>query len=208
MDTLRDIAVNSPKAYINREMSWLDFSRRVLELAEDTSTPLFERVKFAGIMDMIYDEFAMKRIGGLRRKIAKKSKHISPDGQTPNEELLLCRAELNRQTAILSNLVENELRPLLSEVGLPILDYEQLNSEQRTAMQSFFRESVAPILTPLALDIGHPFPFISNLGLNAAVMFCGKDKDNPKFIRIKIPPNRPRWIPLSGGGYVPLEQVI
>lgn len=208
MDSLHDIAVNSPEAYINREMSWLNFSRRVLELAEDTSIPLFERVKFAGIMDMIYDEFAMKRIGGLRRKIARKSKRISPDGHTPTEELLLCRAELNRQTAILSNLVEHDLRPLLNEAGLPILDYEQLNNEQRSAMQSYFHESVAPILTPLAVDIGHPFPFISNLGLNAAVMFCRKDKNNPQFIRIKIPPNRPRWVPLRGGGYVPLEQVI
>ena len=208
MDSIREFTIDSPNAYINRELSWLSFSRRVLELVEDTTIPLFERVKFAGIMGMIYDEFAMKRIGGLRRKIEKKISRISPDGRTPKEELSLCRAELNRQTEILSNLVEYTLRPLLSKAGVTFFNYEQLNNEQRTEMETYFRESVEPILTPLAVDIGHPFPFISNLGLNVAGMLYQHNKTNPSFIRRKVPPNRPRWVPLAGGGYVPLEQII
>ena len=106
MGKMQKIAIESPEAYVNRELSWLDFARRVLEMAEDPATPLLERVKFAGIMGMLYDEFAMKRIGGLRRLIEKKSDRISPDGRTPQEELRACRRELRRQPGdiVLTNL--------------------------------------------------------------------------------------------------------
>jgi polyphosphate kinase len=208
MGKARKIAIDSAEAYINRELSWLDFARRVLEMAEDPALPLLERLKFAGIMGMLYDEFAMKRIGGLRRLMEKKSDRISPDGRTPQEELQASRKELQRQTAILCELVETQLRPALAEAGIPILDYDQLSDVQRAQMQRYFRESVEPILTPLATDAGHPFPFIRNLGLNLAVVLNRADKKRPRFIRIKVPPNRPRWIPVHGGGYVPLEQVI
>ena len=117
MGKARKIAIDSAEAYINRELSWLDFARRVLEMAEDPALPLLERLKFAGIMGMLYDEFAMKRIGGLRRLIEKKSDRISPDGRTPREELKACRRELQQQTAILSELVETRLRPALAEAG-------------------------------------------------------------------------------------------
>jgi polyphosphate kinase len=208
MGKARKIAIDSAEAYINRELSWLDFARRVLEMAEDPALPLLERLKFAGIMGMLYDEFAMKRIGGLRRLMEKKSDRISPDGRTPQEELQASRKELQRQTAILCELVETQLRPALAEAGIPILDYDQLSDVQRAQMQRYFRESVEPILTPLATDAGHPFPFIRNLGLNLAVVLNRADKKRPRFIRIKVPPNRPRWIPVHGGGYVPLEQII
>lgn len=208
MDEVPPIQFDSPEAYTNRELSWLSFARRVLELAEDPETPLLERVKFAGIMGMIYDEFAMKRIGGLRRRIAKKSNRISPDGRTPMQELQLCREELKHQTEILCHLVENQLRPALSKVGIPIVEYENLNDEQREHMQQYFKKAVKPILTPLAVDAGHPFPFITNLSLNLAVLLEREDNKRSYFIRIKIPPNRPRWVPLPSGGYVPLEQVI
>jgi polyphosphate kinase len=208
MDAVQAISVDSPEAYINRELSWLDFARRVLELAEDPATPLLERVKFAGIMGMIYDEFAMKRIGGLRRRIEGGNNRLSPDGRTPPEELHLCRQEFHRQAAMLCDVVEGQLRPALAGAGIPLLNYGQLDEEQRAYVRRYFHESVEPILTPLAVDAGHPFPFISSLGLNLAIVLHSEGSQRPRFARIKVPPNRPRWVPLPGSGYIPLEQVI
>jgi polyphosphate kinase len=208
MESEQAVSVDSPEAYINRELSWLDFARRVLELAEDPATPLLERVKFAGIMGMIYDEFAMKRIGGLRRRIEKGNNRLSPDGRTPPEELQLCRQEFQRQAAMLCDIVEGQLRPALAAAGIPLLGYDQLDDGQREHVKRYFHESVEPILTPLAVDAGHPFPFISSLGLNLAILLHSEGSQRPRFVRIKVPPNRPRWVPLPDGGYVPLEQVI
>ena len=205
------IDTDSPNTLINRELSWLGFARRVLALAEDPDLPLLERVKFAGIMGMLYDEFAMKRIGGLKRKIEKKKKKkkLSHGGLTPVEELQACRQELHEQARIVSRLVRIELRPALTAAGIPILNHTELNKQQRTYMQQYFRESVEPILTPLAVDASHPFPFISNLGLNIAVEVKETKKKRNRFVRIKVPANRPRWVPLPDkAGFVPLEQVI
>jgi polyphosphate kinase len=202
------IGIGTPEAYINRELSWLHFARRVLELAEDRTVPLLERVKFAGIMGMLYDEFSMKRMGGLRRRIEQGSTRLSSDGRTLREEIQLCRDELKRQTAMLCRLVDDELRPALAAVGIPLLDYADLDEDQKAHMQQHFVQSVQPILTPLAVDVGHPFPFVSNLSLNLAVALKRSGKKRSKFIRIKVPTNRPRWVPLPTGGYVPLEQVI
>ena len=202
------ITVGSPESFINRELSWLCFARRVLALAQDPETPLLERVKFAGIMGMLYDEFAMKRIGGLRRRLKKKSTRISSDGLTLEQELTLCRGELHTQSHELCDLVELELRPALAKAGIPILNFDQLDDDQRAHMQQYFRDSVEATLTPLSVDVGHPFPFIRNLGLNLAVRLRDVSHKKPRFIRIKLPPNRPRWVPVPGGGYVPLEQII
>jgi len=171
--------------------------------------PLLERVKFAGIMGMLYDEFTMKRIGGLKRTIEKKKKKASSDGLTPEEELRACRDELHRQAGLVSKLVRDELRIALKAAGIPILEYEALTKKQRAYMERYFCESVEPILTPLAVDVSHPFPFISNLGLNLAVQLTKTKKKRKRFVRIKVPANRPRWVPIpAGAGYVPLEQVI
>lgn len=203
------IDIDSPTAYINRELSWLSFARRVLAMAQDPKLPLLERVKFAGIMGMLYDEFAMKRMGGLKRKILKKKIKPSRDGLTPAEQLRACRTELNDQASLVSKLVQSKLRPALTKTGIPILEYKALNKKQRGQMLAYFQESVEPILTPLAVDVSHPFPFISNLGLNLAIEVKEKKKKRNRFVRIKVPANRPRWVPLSGeSGFVPLEQVI
>ena len=202
---------DSPNLLINRELSWLSFARRVLALAEDPELPLLERVKFAGIMGMLYDEFAMKRLGGIKRKIekGKKKKKLSHGGLTPEEELVACRKELYKQAQVVCRLLQDELRPALAAAGIPILEYNQLDEQQQAEMQRYFIESVEPILTPLAVDASHPFPFISNLGLNIAVEVTGTKKKRNQFVRIKVPANRPRWVPLPGdGGYVPLEDVI
>ncbi len=207
------IDVDSPSSLINRELSWLSFARRVLALAEDPHLPLLERVKFAGIMGMLYDEFAMKRMGGLKRKIEKrkrkKKKKLSPDGLSAEEELMACREEMHKQARLVSRLVTNKLRPALAAAGIPILEYTELSDKQQEQMQRYFREAVEPILTPLAVDVSHPFPFISNLGLNIAVEVKETKKKRNRFVRIKVPANRPRWVPLpDSAGFVPLEQVI
>jgi polyphosphate kinase len=203
------VTPESPAALINRELSWLSFARRVLALAEDPEQPLLERVKFAGIMGMIYDEFAMKRIGGLLRKGTTKGDEAGPGGLTPADELQACRAELRSQQELVARLVEEQLRPDLRELGTPILNVVDLDQSQRDFLARYFADSVAPILIPLAADAVHPFPFISNLGLNLAVLVTEPDRRNRRFVRIKVPDNRPRWVPLPDhAGWVPLEQVI
>jgi polyphosphate kinase len=203
------ITPDSPAALINRELSWLSFARRVLALAEDPEEPLLERVKFAGIMGMIYDEFAMKRIGGLLRKVRKGEGRRGPAGLTPAEELDACRAQLRSQQELVARLVEEQLRPALRDLGTPILDVGDLEPSQRDYLARYFADSVEPILIPLAADAAHPFPFISNLGLNLAIRVTEPGRRNPGFVRIKVPANRPRWVPLpDDAGWVPLEQVM
>lgn len=201
-----EIAVDAPEAYVNRELSWLAFARRVLSLVEDREVPLLERVKFAGIMGMLHDEFFMKRMSGLKRQIARGVEKRSLDGLRPQEEFQACRAEIVRQARDLDRAVQDELRPGLARAGIPILDYGELSAPQRGEVDAYFRSMVLPILTPLAVDAEHPFPFISNLGLNLGVELHEGRRD--RFVRIKVPANRARWVPLSGVGFVPLEQVI
>ena len=203
------VTPDSPLALINRELSWLSFARRVLALAEDPEQPLLERVKFAGIMGSIYDEFAMKRIGGLFRKVQKRDHKRGPEGLTPAEELKACRAELRSQQELVATLVEEQLRPALRDLGTPILDIGDLDPSQRDFLVRYFADTVEPILIPLAADAAHPFPFISNLGLNLAVLVTEPGRRKPRFVRIKVPASRPRWVPLPDhAGWVPLEQVI
>ena len=209
MAELGQITPDSPTALINRELSWLSFASRVLALAEDPGQPLLERVKFAGIMGTIYDEFAMKRIGGLLRQVRKGWSKRGPDGLTSAEVLEACRAELRSQQQRVATLVDEQLRPALRDVGLPILDVGDLGPSQRDFLARYCMNSVEPILVPLAADAAHPFPFISNLGLNLAVLVSEPGRRNPRFVRIKVPANRPRWVPLPDqAGWVPLEQVI
>jgi polyphosphate kinase len=201
-----------PQSYLNRELSWLYFARRVISLAEDPGLPLLERVKFAGIAGMLHDEFFMKRMSGLKRQMARSTGaggRTSIDGRTPQEEFQACRRELLDQASRVDALLQEQLRPAMESSGIPILDHDVLERGQKSALRDYFRESVAPILTPLAVDAEHPFPFISNLGLNLAILFVDAEDGGERFVRLKVPNNRPRWIPLPGGaGFVPLEQVI
>jgi polyphosphate kinase len=199
----------APEEFFNRELSWLSFARRVLSMAGDDSLPLMERVRFAGIVGMLHDEFSMKRLSGLKRRVEKGSRRVAPGGLPVDELFYSVRDELLDQNAILSRVIREELRPLLAAEGIPIVDYGDLSEKQRTSLRGYFEESVEPILTPLAVDAEHPFPFISSLGLNlAAFVPEGKGK-NERFIRVKVPGNRPRWVPFPDNrGFVPLEQVI
>jgi polyphosphate kinase len=199
----------SPEAFVDREISWLAFARRVLAQVEDERLPLLERVKFAGIMGMLHDEFFMKRISGMKRRIRKKSKKLSLDGRSAQEQLETCRRELVDQVDRLSAVMRQEILPALAAEGLPILDHDALGEAEQQRLRQYFRDSVKPILTPLAVDAEHPFPFISNDSLNLAVLVPAERPGQDRFVRIKVPDNRPRWVPLSHGeGFVPMEQVI
>ena len=196
----------SPELFFNRELSWLAFARRVLALVEDRSLPLLERVKFAGIMGMLHDEFFMKRIGGLKFQVKTGREHRSLDGRTVDEELRDCRAEIRSQMTALARVLNQEIRPGLAQSDLGIFDYRDLTPAQRERVDTHFERSVLPILTPLAVDAEHPFPFISGLGLNLAVRLALRRQE--RFVRIKVPANRGRWVPVPDSGWVPLEQVI
>jgi polyphosphate kinase len=195
--------------FFNRELSWLGFARRVLALVEDPSLPILERVKFAGIMGMLHDEFFMKRISGLKRQMVQKPEKVSIDGRTPSEAFEICRQEIIQQLRILEVAIEKDIRPTLAEAKMAIADYDQLDATQQAQIRKYFCRSVHPILTPLAVDAEHPFPFVSNFGLNLAILVPDGSKKKERFVRIKMPDNRPRWIPIEPGqGFVPLEQVI
>jgi polyphosphate kinase len=208
-DKTAAITIQSPNAYLNRELSWLNFARRVLALVEDSELPLLERLKFAGIMGMLHDEFFMKRISGLKRMLKRGVEKPSMDGRKPSEEMEACRKEILSQISALSRVMKEEVLPGLKKAGIPIWDYADLDKKQKEYLHEYFQSSVLPILTPLAVDAEHPFPFISNLGLNLAVQMSDKKKGRKRFVRLKVPNNRPRWIPLPDkAGFVPLEQVI
>src|SRR6516165_3558510 len=179
-----------------------------MALAEDPTVPLLERVKFAGIMGMLYDEFAMKRIGGLRRRIDRRNTRLSPDGRTPREELQLCREELKRSTRMLCRVVENEIRPALAEAGIALKNYDQLKADERAWLEAYFRHSVQPILTPLRGGCRPSVSFHQQPGAQ-----LGSVAVSPRGIPSSLPSDqgaaRPaRWVPLPRGGFVPLEQVI
>ena len=207
-------AMDDAELFLNRELSWLDFNRRVLDLAEDTSKPLLERVKFLAIFASNLDEFFMKRVGGLQRQRASSVATRSLDGRTPDDQLTLIHAKVR---GLLDSAIEcwyRRLHPALKEHGVTIRRYADLDDEQRGVADEFFARQVFPILTPLAVDPGHPFPFISNLSKSLGVSL--RDPDGlGSFVRIKLPENLPRWVPVEAEGedddaevFVPLEGVI
>ena len=214
------IDFEDPKLYINRELSLLEFFRRVLEEAQDEGNPLLERVKFIAIVGSIIDEFFMVRVAGLKQQIAANVVDISFDGQTPAEQLAAVR---KAAAALLRDARRclQDILPRLDEAGIHIQDYASLSDSQKARVDEYFNEVVFPVLTPLAVDPGRPWPHISNLSLNLAVLVRSK-KGLQHFARVKVPSTLPRLVPIkrsSGSvrkdGTVPhhhyftwLEQVI
>ena len=182
--------------FFNRELSWLDFNARVLELAEDATLPLLERVKFLAIFASNLDEFFMKRVGGLQRQRAARISTRTIDGLTPEEQLALIHARvrplLDRQVGCWYA----QLHPAMKKNGIRICRYAELSEADKAVADEFFRRNVFPILTPLAVDPGHPFPFISNLSKSLGVMIEHPTTAEQSFVRIKLPENLPRWVPL------------
>jgi polyphosphate kinase len=181
--------------YLNRQLSWLQFNRRVLDEAFDLRHPLIERAKFLAIFSSNLDEFFMVRVSGLQEQLESVPTELSPDGLSPAEQLRLIKPiviELaNRQHSCWSDYI----LPALRSAGVHILDYAELSDDQRAVAASFFHDEIFPILTPLAFDPGHPFPHISNLSLNLAVVIHDP-RQSERFARLKVPGMLPRLMPI------------
>src|SRR3954452_4773850 len=207
-----DLHPDSAEAYLNPHLSLLAFQRRVLEEAKDESSPLLERVKFLSILGSNIDEFFMVRVAGLWQQIETRTTEISLDGRSPSEQLELIRHEVTSLTAEIYELWRDDITPALRDAGIQILSLDELNPQQMTAVDDYFRRVVYPVLTPLAVDQGRPFPHISNLSLNIAATVRNGDGE-PHFARIKVPDSLPQLVPLPSqqAGELPfiwLEQLI
>jgi polyphosphate kinase len=219
--TKESIDLTSASLYFNRELSLLEFQRRVLEEACDEANPLLERVKFLAIFGSNMDEFFMVRVSGIRKMVEARIMDVSPDGMVPPDELAAIRKSAQDLLLEAQKYYQRKLLPQLEKADIHIIDYQKLNKTQKERVDTYFRDVIYPVLTPLALDPGHPFPHISNLSLNLAIVIHDK-KGNEKFARLKVPDTLPRLLPIkrsSGGvrkdGSIPrqhyfvwLEQVI
>ncbi|MGY1749508.1 RNA degradosome polyphosphate kinase [Modestobacter sp. SYSU DS0511] len=203
--------------FLNRELSWLDFNARVLELAEDDSLPLLERVKFLSIFASNLDEFFMVRIAGLKRRQSTGLTVRSPDGLTIREQLTRVTERTQDLMHRHAGVFTKDVTPLLEEQGIRILHWSDLADADAMRLREYFRDQVFPVLTPLAVDPAHPFPYISGLSLNLAVSVRDPDTGAPRFARVKVPNNVPRFIPVGPGGghnddstavFLPLEDLI
>lgn len=198
--------VEKSNLLLNRELSWLRFNLRVLEEAEDKRHPLLERVKFLTIFATNLDEFFMVRVSGLRRQVATGTGGLSPDGMTASEQILA----INQELLVLSERYDlcwkQDILPALQEAGIHVLHYGELTQRERQAIQRYFHREIFPVLTPLAFDPTHPFPHISNLSFNLAVLVKDPERGDC-FARVKVPDIFPRLVPISTEEDVALQQM-
>jgi polyphosphate kinase len=190
------IDLKNPDLYINRELSMLQFQRRVFEEAMDSNNPLLERVKFLAIVGSNMDEFFMVRVGGLQMQVDAGVVDFSIDGLSPAEQLAVVRKSAKDIMDKANNYWNDQLIPQLNDVGIHVLKFNELSEKQAENLQNYFDEVVFPVLTPLAFDPGHPFPYISNLSLNLAVLICDA-KGEKHFARVKVPASLPRFVPIK-----------
>jgi polyphosphate kinase len=205
-----DIDLSAPELYLNRELTWLAFNRRVFEEALDERNPLLERLKFLAITASNLDEFFMKRIGGLKQQVVAGMQELTVDGRTPQQQIDECLAEIrdfeSRQRALLPRLLEE-----LKKYDVHVLSFEQLTTEEQASIRDYYVRNIFPLVTPQALDPAHPFPFISNLSLNLLVTLRAPDDPEPSLARVKVPVGLgiPRFLRVAGTNrFVPLEDVI
>src|SRR5215469_2335663 len=192
------LTLESCELYINRELSLLEFQRRVLQEAEDPENPLLERVKFLSIVSSNLDEFFMVRVAGLQKQAASGSQEASVDGLPAAIQLQLIREEVRRIVEEMHQHLRNELLPALEREGIRISDLSALSPKERAALDSYFLQEVFPVLTPLAFDPARPFPHISSGSLNLALV-VGDDQGTENFARVKLPDSLPRLVPVSSG---------
>jgi polyphosphate kinase len=188
------LALDSPALYLNRELSWLAFNDRVLDQARNRQHPLLERVKFLAIVGTNLDEFFMVRVAALQKQLRTHRDHVSPDGLTTEQQLTLVRARAKRMLDEQAQCWTEALRPELAAHGIRFLEPHEYSDAVTDYLANYFRREIAPVLTPLAFDPGHPFPHISNRSKNLAVAV--KHEGRTKFARVKLPPVVPRFIPL------------
>lgn len=219
-----EIDLKDPQYYFNRELSWLEFNNRVLHEAIDPRTPLLERLKFLAIFSSNLDEFFMVRVAALKEQVEAQVTKLTPDGRSPQDQLALINQNLRPMLQKQHRHFEQALRPQMAAQGIYLLDYIDLSQEQRAYLQQYFEEQVFPVLTPLAIDPSHPFPYISNLSMNLAVVIKDSVTGEELFARVKVPKVLPRFIALpletqftptalaksraAVWAGVPLEQVI
>ena len=195
VESTADIDLKDSSLYVNRELSLLSFQHRVLEEAEDESNPLLDRVKFLSILGSNLDEFFMVRVAGLAAQMDAGSVEAGPDGMSPRAQLIAIRREYKKLLNEAHRCLE-KLLPLLQENGIFIHDHAELSTSQLRAISQYFDETVFPVLTPLALDPGRPFPHISNLSLNLAVLIRDHSGQE-RFARLKVPDSLPQLVPLN-----------
>ena len=202
--------LDAPEWYLNRELTWLEFNRRVLHEAADARNPLLERVKFLAILSSNLDEFFMKRIGGLKQQVGAGVHGLSVDGRTPAEQIDACH-EMVRDIKIDQRRLGSELKRLLEREGIRICGYSDLNDEQQELISRHYMENIFPLVTPMVMDPAHPFPFVSNLSLNLLVTIQRPDGKGTALARIKVPTGSgvPRFLQVADDAvFVPLEDVI
>ncbi|HXE52748.1 MAG TPA: hypothetical protein VN541_07015, partial [Tepidisphaeraceae bacterium] len=200
--------------FLSRDLSWLEFNRRVLHEALDSRTPLLERVRFLGIFTSNLDEFYMKRVGGLRQQIASGLVSHGPDATSPSDALAQIRRAVLPMLKQQSEAYLNDIRPALAANGTELLEWNALTSAEREQASSYFEANVFPVLTPLAVDPGIPFPFISNLSNSLGVVLHHPDSHENLFARVKVPEVLPKWLrvgdtaPGASMRFVSLQEII
>ncbi|MEN9854743.1 MAG: hypothetical protein RLZ30_852 [Actinomycetota bacterium] len=196
--------------FLERELSWLDFNQRVLELAEDKSLPLLERVNYTAIFASNLDEFFMVRVASLKRRIATGIATPSPSGLSPLEVLQRISERTRELQLRHAELFTEELAPALAQAKINIVHWSTLSPDEQNSLHDYFQSQVFPVLTPLAVDPAHPFPYISGLSLNLAVVLRNPKSKAEHFARVKVPPLLPRFVQVPGSSsrYVPLEDVM
>jgi len=205
--------LEDPSLYLNRELSWLEFNRRVLAQATDAAVPLLERLRFLSIFSSNLDEFFMVRVAGLKRQVEAGVTSRTADGRTPSEQLEAISARLRPMIDAAADCLHDQLLRLLARQGVALVSVADLDDAQRAAVDAYFAEEVFPVLTPLAVDPGHPFPYISNLSLSLAVMVRDRKTGARHFARVKVPGVLPRFVrPQTDDSatavFVPLEELI
>lgn len=197
------------KGFINRELSWLEFNFRVLHEAFDERNPLLERLKFLAIFSSNLDEFYMVRVAGLRRQVATGVHPLAPDGMSPEEQLAAVNVRVGELIELQQECLHDVLLPALERYGVKLVGMDELNPQEWQTVDVFFETQVFPVLTPLAIDPSHPFPYISNLSLSLAVQIYDPITATQRFARVKVPKILPRWVNIGRENhFIPLEQVI
>jgi polyphosphate kinase len=207
--TTRLLTDTSGSTLLNRELSWLDLNKRVLDLAADPSEPLLERVKFCSIFSSNLDEFFMVRVAGLLDQVIARVNVLSPDGRTPQQALADVRERALELTAAQSRLWREELVPALAAEGIVVGTVDDATPEEHAALEASFARQIYPVLTPLAVGPGQPFPYISGLSLSLGVTVRDPDSGEERFARVKVPETLPRFVSIGDRGLmIPLEGVI
>jgi polyphosphate kinase len=199
---------DSAERFFNRELSWLDFDRRVLELARDAGRPILERAKFLAIFSRNLDEFFQVRVSELQDLVAERDETPAPDGLTPAAQLAAIRERVLELSALAYETFERELLPALRDAGIDLVAWHELSEQERTGTLVPFDEQISPVLIPLGVDPTHPFPFVSGLSLSVCAFVQAKSGGPHRLARVKVPGFLPRWWEISPGRYTPVEEVI